>query len=121
MVEPIHVVLADDHSVVRRGIRDFLTEAGDIVVVAEAENGQQALAYVAEHQPDVVLLDIQMPGDSGIEVARQLRSHGFKLGILILTAFDDPPYIKAALDVGANGYVLKSSEAAELVEACPSL
>jgi DNA-binding NarL/FixJ family response regulator len=121
MTEPIHVVLADDHSVVRRGIRDFLTDAGDIVVVAEAENGAQALAYVAEYQPDVVLLDIQMPGDNGIEVARQLRAHGFNLGILILTAFDDPPYIKAALDVGANGYVLKSANADELVEAVRSV
>lgn len=121
MPEPIHVVLADDHSVVRRGIRDFLTDAGDIVVVAEAENGTQAIDYVIEYQPDVVLLDIQMPGDNGIEVARQLRARGFNLGILILTAFDDPPYIKAALDVGANGYVLKSANADELVEAVRSV
>lgn len=117
----IHVVLADDHVVVRRGIRDFLTDAGDIVVVAEAENGPQALAYVVQHQPDVVLLDIQMPGNNGLEVARQLRALGFTLGILILTAFDDPPYIKAALDVGANGYVLKSANADEIVEAVRSV
>ncbi len=113
----IRVVLADDHSVVRRGIRDFLTEAGDITVVAEAENGPQALEFIHQHRPDVAVLDIQMPGCSGIEVARQLRTEGATLGILILTAFDDPPYIRAALEIGANGYVLKSSEADEIVAA----
>src|SRR5205809_7718794 len=107
----IRVVLADDHGVVRRGIRDFLTEAGDMVVVAEAENGAQTYDLVVQHQPDVVLLDVQMPQGSGIDVARRLRAGGLTLGILILTAFDDPPYIKAAIEVGANGYVLKSSDA----------
>lgn len=113
----IRVVLADDHSVVRRGIRDFLTEAGDIIVVAEAENGLQALEFIRQHHPDVAVLDIQMPGCNGIEVARQLRAEGTTMGILILTAFDDPPYIRAALEIGANGYVLKSSEADEIVGA----
>ncbi len=114
---PIRVVLADDHGVVRRGIRDFLAEAGDIAVVAEAENGPNAFDRVVQHQPDVVMLDIQMPGENGIEVARRLRAGGLALGILILTAFDDPPYIKAALEAGANGYVLKSSDADEIIEA----
>jgi DNA-binding NarL/FixJ family response regulator len=113
----IRVVLADDHSVVRRGIRDFLTEAGDIAVVAEAESGTQALALTTQYKPDVVVLDIQMPEGSGLEVARQLRAQGSTVGILILTAFDDPPYLKAALEIGANGYVLKSSEADEIVDA----
>jgi DNA-binding NarL/FixJ family response regulator len=113
----IRVVLADDHSVVRRGIRDFLTEAGDISVVAEAENGAQALALIAQQHPDVAVLDIQMPQGNGIEVARQLRADRLTLGILLLTAFDDPPYIRAALEAGANGYVLKSSQADEIVEA----
>ncbi len=113
----IRVVLADDHSVVRRGIRDFLTDAGDITVVAEAEDGVQALTLVSAHKPDVVVLDIQMPNLGGIDVTRRLRSEGLTLGILILTAFDDPPYIKASLEAGANGYVLKSSEADELIEA----
>lgn len=113
----IQVVLADDHSVVRRGIRDFLTEAGDIVVVAEAENGVQAVEAVKEYHPDVVVLDIQMPGGSGLEATRFLRDQGETLGILILTAFDDPPYIRAALETGANGYVLKSSDADEIVNA----
>ena len=113
----IRVVLADDHSVVRRGIRDFLVEAGDIEVVAEAENGRQAYDFAVQYQPDVVVLDIQMPESNGLDVARRLRSEGLRFGILILTAFNDPPYVKAALEAGANGYVLKSSEADEIVEA----
>lgn len=113
----IRVVLADDHGVVRRGIREFLTEAGDIQVVSEADNGAQALELIEQHRPDVAVLDVQMPGGTGIEVTRHLREKGADLGILILTAYDDPPYIRAAIDAGANGYVLKSSEAEEIVEA----
>ncbi|MHB8626406.1 MAG: response regulator [Aggregatilineales bacterium] len=113
----IRVVLADDHSVVRRGIRDFLTEAGDITVVAEAATGSEAATLVAHHQPDVVILDIRMADGSGIETAQRLRDEGQTLGILILTAFDDPPYIRAAVEAGANGYMLKSASADEIVEA----
>jgi DNA-binding NarL/FixJ family response regulator len=116
-VPPIRVVLADDHAVVRRGIRDFLAETGDIAVMAEAENGIQAYDQVSLHRPDVVLLDVQMPGSNGIDVARRLRANGLTVGILMLTAFDDPPYIKAAIEAGANGYVLKSSDADEIIEA----
>ncbi len=113
----IRVVLADDHGVVRRGIREFLTEAGDIQVVSEADNGAQALELIEQHRPDVAVLDVQMPEGTGIEVTRHLREKCMDLGILILTAYDDPPYIRAAIDAGANGYVLKSSEAEEIVEA----
>ncbi|MCC7207528.1 MAG: response regulator transcription factor [Anaerolineae bacterium] len=113
----IRVVLADDHSVVRRGIREFLTEAGDIQVVGEADSGVQALELIDQRHPDVAVLDVQMPGGGGIEVARRVREKGLGLGILILTAYDDPPYIRAAIDAGANGYVLKSSEAEEIVDA----
>ena len=113
----IHVVLADDHSVVRRGIRDFLTDAGDIVVVAEAETGREALVLISQHQPDVAILDIRMPDGTGIEITRQLRAQKQSLGILILTAFDDPPYIRAAVEAGANGYMLKSASAEEIVDA----
>jgi len=113
----ITVILADDHAIVRRGIRDFMAEMGDIQVLAEAETGAEALAAIREHQPAVAVLDVQMPNGGGIEVARTLRAEGYTLGILILTAYDDPPYIRAALEAGANGYVLKSSDAEEIVEA----
>jgi len=114
---PIRVVLADDHAVVRHGIRQFLELAQGIVVVAEAADGEEALRLVRQHQPDVVVLDIQMPGKSGIDVARTLRAERLPLGILVLTAFDDQPYVRAMLQAGANGYVLKTADADDIVDA----
>ena len=113
----IHVLLADDHAVVRKGIREFLEEEGDISVVAEAADGQQALALAQELTPDVVVLDIQMPGRNGIDVTRALRAAGSTVAILILTAYDDDPYIMAGIQAGANGYVLKSAAPEEIVRA----
>jgi len=114
---PIRVVLADDHAVVRHGIRQFLELVPGISVVAEAVDGEEALRLVRQHQPDVVVLDIQMPGKSGIDVARTLRAERLPLGILVLTAFDDEPYVRAMLQAGANGYVLKTADAADIVDA----
>jgi DNA-binding NarL/FixJ family response regulator len=115
--QPIRVVLADDHAVVRKGIREFLEEEGDIVVVAEAADGDQAVALVAEHEPDVVVLDIQMPGVSGIEAGRRIKTDHPEVRVLILTAYDDEPYIFALLKAGANGYILKNAESAQLIQA----
>lgn len=114
---PIRVVLADDHAVVRAGIRQFLEGAGGIEVVAEAQDGKQAILAIQELHPDVAVLDIQMPGVSGIEVTRWVRANQRETGVLVLTAYDDDPYVLAVLQAGANGYVLKSSEARILVEA----
>ncbi len=114
---PIRVLLADDHAVVRKGIREFLEMNGTIQVIAEANNGDAALEGVREHRPAVAVLDIQMPGRSGIDVARAIRAEQLPVGILILTAFDDPPYVKAVLTAGANGYVLKTAEAQDIVDA----
>lgn len=113
---PIRVVLADDHQVVRHGIQQFLA-AANIDVVAEAENGEQALRQIEQHQPDVAILDIQMPGYSGIEVARRVRAQGWPVGLLILTAYDDDPFIVAALEAGVNGFVLKTADMEEIIEA----
>lgn len=113
----IHVVLADDHSVVRKGIREFLEEPGDIQVVAEAADGEEALALTALHRPDVLVLDIQMPKLSGIEVARRVAAECPGVRILVLTAYDDDPYVFALLRAGATGYVLKTADSAELVRA----
>src|SRR3972149_3367752 len=110
---PIRVILADDHAVVRQGIRDFLETGGNITVLAEASDGLEAIRLIREHQPDVAVLDIQMPGQSGIEVTRAIRAERLPVGVLILTAFDQPPYIKAVLQAGANGYVLKTADAQE--------
>jgi DNA-binding NarL/FixJ family response regulator len=113
---PIRVVLADDHQVVRHGIKQFLTAAG-IEVMAEAEDGAQALQLIERHQPDVAVLDIQMPEYSGIEVARRVRAKELPVGLLILTAYDDDPYIVAALEAGVNGFVLKTADMEEIIDA----
>ena len=115
--EPIRVVLADDHAVVRKGIREFLEEEGDIVLVAEAADGAQAVSLVVEHRPDVAVLDVQMPGMGGIEATRQIKAQCPAVRVLILTAYDDDPYIFALLHAGANGYILKTADSAELVRA----
>ena len=114
---PIRVVLADDHAVVRAGIRQYLESALDIAVVAEAADGEAAVAAIESLGPDVVVLDIQMPSMSGIEVTHWVRSHRPATGVLILTAFDDDPFIMAVLQAGANGYVLKTATAREIVDA----
>lgn len=117
MGEPIRVLLADDHAVVRKGIREFLEEDGEITVVAEASDGIEALRLVAEHAPAVAALDIQMPGATGIEVTRQIKARYPHVRVLILTAYDDDPYIFALLRAGADGYILKNADSDELVRA----
>jgi len=117
MNSSITIVLADDHAVVRKGTREFLEGDEMLRVVAETGDGNQALALALEHKPDVLVLDIQMPGKSGIEVTRHARAHKLRCGILIVTAFDDAPYVKSALQAGANGYVLKTAEPEELIQA----
>jgi DNA-binding NarL/FixJ family response regulator len=113
----IRVVLADDHEIVRKGICDLLEDEGDIQVVAEAANGHKAVALTLEHQPDVAVLDIQMPEMTGIEATRQIKAKAPQIRILVLTAYDDDPYIFAVLQAGASGYVLKNAPARELVRA----
>ncbi|HSM58106.1 MAG TPA: response regulator transcription factor [Candidatus Sulfomarinibacteraceae bacterium] len=115
--EQIRVLLADDHAVVRAGIRQFLEHAPDITVVAEADDGAMARALIAETQPDVAVLDIQMPKASGIEVTRWVRANHPDVGVLVLTAYDDDPYVMAVLQAGANGYVLKTASPPEIIQA----
>lgn len=113
----IKVLLADDHHIVRAGIRQLLQGADDIQVIAEAGDGEEAQSLIQEHKPDVAVLDIQMPIATGIEVTRWVRANLPEVGVLILTAYDDDPYVMAVLQAGANGYVLKSSQADELIQA----
>ena len=117
MMTRIRVVLADDHAVVRKGIHDFLVEEGDIDVVAEASDGEMVKQLILEHRPDVVILDVRMPGATGIEVTRWVREQGLPLKVLILTAYDDRPFVTAALQAGANGYVLKNADAEQIAAA----
>lgn len=116
MSDRIRVILADDHALVRQGIRQFLDEADDIEVVGEAADGSEALKLVGEVRPDVAVLDIQMPELTGIEVTRQIKSRFPEVRVLILTAYDDDPYVFALLREGANGYLLKSAEPDEFLK-----
>jgi DNA-binding NarL/FixJ family response regulator len=113
----IRVLLADDHRIVRQGVRQLLESSKDIQVIAEAADGEEAQSLIEQHQPDVAVLDIQMPKASGIEVTRWLRAHMPQVGVLILTAYDDDPYVMAVLQAGANGYVLKTANADDLIQA----
>ena len=117
MAEKIRVLLADDHALVRQGIRQFLESAEDMTVVAEADNGQEVLRLIESAIPDVALLDIQMPGMNGVEAARQIKSRFPQVRVLILTAYDDDPYIFAAVQAGADGYLLKRIDMEDLLRA----
>lgn len=115
--ESIRVLLADDHAVVRAGIRQFLERADNIVVVAEADDGEMARTLIEHHRPDVAVLDIQMPKASGIEVTRWMRAKLPEIGVLVLTAYDEDPYVMAVLQAGANGYVLKTASPETIIQA----
>lgn len=113
----IRVLLADDHAVVRKGIRDFLQEEEDIEVVAEAADGLAAQRLIRQYLPDVAILDVRMPGATGIEVVQWLRAEALPVAALVLTAYEEEPFAAMALQAGARGYVLKTADADEIVEA----
>lgn len=113
----IKVLIVDDHSLVRQGLKKVLELEEDIVVVGEANDGNKALEIAGETQPDVVLMDISMPKMNGIQATRAFRKKGFKCAILILTIHDDKEYMMEVIRAGASGYVLKDIEPAKLVEA----
>ena len=117
MAEQIRVILADDHAVVRQGIRQFLEEAGDIEVIAEAGDGAEALHLVEAHRPDVAVLDIRMPEVTGVEATRRIKERFPQVRVLVLSAYDDDPYVFALLAAGADGYVLKTADGDDLVRA----
>ena len=120
-MQVIRVLLADDHAVVRKGIRDFLEEDAQIRILGEASDGLQAWALLAQQQPDVAVLDIRMPGLSGIELTERIKARYPQVRVLILTAYDDEPYIFALLRAGADGYVLKTASSRDLLQAVKSV
>jgi DNA-binding NarL/FixJ family response regulator len=113
----ITVLLADDHSIVRTGLRKLLEAAGDIHVVGEADNGHQAVLEAARLQPDVVLLDLSMPLLNGVEAARQIAQAVPAAKVLILSCYSDGQHVRQAIEAGAAGYVMKESAADDLLEA----
>ncbi|MBG0564075.1 response regulator [Actinoplanes aureus] len=113
----VRVVLVDDQTLVRTGFRLVLDEAGDIEVVGEAADGSQALDVVMRTRPDVVLMDVRMPGVDGIEATRRIRACAYPTKVIILTTFDLDEYVLAGLRAGASGFLLKDALAADLVSA----
>jgi DNA-binding NarL/FixJ family response regulator len=113
----IRVVIADDHTILREGLRQLLGAADDIEVVGEAADGHEALARVREVGFDVLLLDMSMPGRSGIELIRQVKSEKPKLRVLVLSMHEETQYAVRAIKAGASGYVTKDSAGTQLVTA----
>lgn len=113
----ISVLLVDDHAVVRAGIRQFLERSSLINVIAEVENGQQAQEIIQVNAPDLVIVDIQMPVMNGIEFTKWVNNHFPDINILILSAYDDDPYLLAAFKAGANGYILKTATPDDIIRA----
>ena len=113
----VRIIIAEDQAMVRQALVALLGLEPDIEVVAQAATGDEAVAMVRKHQPDVAVLDIEMPGGTGIEVARQLHQDGFRGQVVIVTTFGRPGYLRAAMTAGASGFLLKDAPAAELAEA----
>jgi DNA-binding NarL/FixJ family response regulator len=117
----IRVLIADDHAVVRRGLRTFLDVQDDIEVVGEAADGDECLVAAAELSPDVILLDLMMPGRTGLDTIRELRSAGGAARILVVTSFTDPAVVVPAVRAGAAGIVYKDIEPRDLASAIRSV
>lgn len=114
---PLRILLVDDHEIVREGLRTLLSDEDDLEVVGEAGDGAQALRLVAALEPDLVLMDLAMPGMDGLETLRQLRRSGSAARVLILTTFAEGEQVREAVAEGALGYLLKDVPKAELVRA----
>ncbi len=116
-MEPLRVLIADDHPVFRNGMRALLNSVPDMEVVGEASTGDEVIALAASLQPDVVLMDVQMPGVGGIEATRRILHTSPHIMILVVTMFEDEESVFAALRAGARGYVLKGASPTEMVRA----
>jgi DNA-binding NarL/FixJ family response regulator len=116
-IEGIRVVIADDHTLFREGVRALLSSVPDVEVVGEAATGQEALDRATELQPDVILMDIQMPGMNGIAATRRVVNTSPHIGVIIVTMFEDDDSVFAAMRAGARGYVLKGADQAEMLRA----
>lgn len=114
---PIRILIADDHALLRQGIKNALSLEADLEVIGEASNGEEVLNLVVHLKPDIVLLDINMPKGNGLEVTRQLAANFPSIRCIILTIHDDEYYVLEVIKAGASGYLLKDIEAAMLIEA----
>ena len=116
-MEKVRILLADDHTILRAGIRALLEDEPDMVVIGEAEDGRTAVKLVCQLKPDVVLMDIAMPLLNGLEATRQIKNDCPQVKVLILSMHDNEEYIRQALVNGAMGYILKDAAAHELLDA----
>ncbi len=116
-MSPIRLILADDHVMLRQGTLAMLARESDLTVVGEANDGAEAVRLAETLRPDVVVMDVRMPGMNGIEATRQIRNRWPSVQVLVLTAHDDDEYVFALLEAGANGYLLKTAPVADLVRA----
>ncbi|MEM7347546.1 MAG: response regulator transcription factor [Chloroflexota bacterium] len=117
----IRIVVVDDHPIVRQGIRSLLSNYPEFKIVGEAESGAVALENLSQWRPDVTLLDIRMPGESGLDILEEIRSRQPTARVLMLTSFEEDEYVLRALQSGAYGYILKGASDEELVNAIRSV
>ena len=112
----ISVLLVDDHPVVVEGLRKLLTQAGEIVIAAEANDAATGIKLAKQIQPDVVLLDLRMPGATGIQAVRRMREQDVRSAVIVLTSYGDQAYVRQAIEAGADGYLLKSTPPDDLIQ-----
>ena len=117
MANPMRILLVDDHAVVRAGFKTLLENQGDLQVIAEAESGEAACRLFIEHAPDIVIMDLSMPGVGGIEAIRRIVSRASDARVLVFSMHEDILFVEQALQAGARGYIGKSSAPVVLVEA----
>ena len=116
-MDPIRVLIADDHPFYREGVRTMLSVAPDVVIAGEAANGDDVIAQAARLQPDVILMDLKMPGVNGVEATRRILHTSPHIGVLVLTMFEADESVFAAMRAGARGYLLKDTDQEELLRA----
>jgi two-component system invasion response regulator UvrY len=116
-MKKIEILIADDHPIVREGFKQVISETDDMIVADEASNGQEVLSLVRKREYDLILLDISMPGRSGLEVLKELKSEYQKLPVLILSIYPEEQYAVRAFRAGASGYLTKASAPNELISA----
>ncbi len=121
IADAIRVLIVDDHAPFRAGLRALLTSVPEMQVAGEAENGDDAIRAAAKLQPDVILMDIQMPGMNGIEATRLIYQSSPHIGVIVLTMFEDDDSVFAAMRAGARGYLLKGADQAEILRAIQSV
>jgi DNA-binding NarL/FixJ family response regulator len=116
MKQPVTIIIADDHPVFREGLRNIISRHDDLQIIDEASDGEKALKVIREKQPDVAILDIDMPRMNGLEIAREARLDGLAVKIIILTMYREEDIFNRAMDFGISGYVLKESAVTDIID-----